>query len=151
MVDREARRLAAVLVRQLGAGTISNDQFEAEWPRSPGDRALAAIAALLRHGYSSHRTHRLVGPRALGEAGERIVERCARFLESDLEYEWPRARIHGNGIRGSTLLLSLGLLLPVHLMRKRRYAEQLAAGDLEVWPFIRRTDAERTVAEPPRS
>jgi hypothetical protein len=141
MVDVEARRIAAALVARFRDRVITNDEFEDEWPRRSPDRALNAIAAALWGAYSDTHRHALTGRYALTEAGRAFFDRCIQFLKTDLEYEWPQDRYYARGgLHKTPLIMSLGLLLPVHWMLKRRHAQQEAAGDSAVWPFIRRAD-----------
>ena len=107
---------------------------------------LGAVGIAL--GLSEHRPHLLV------TAGLTIALKTVLipwFLLRVIDRTGIRREIEPYVNVPASLLLSLGLLLPIHLLLKRRYAEQLAAGDLEVWPFIRRADAERTVAATARS
>jgi hypothetical protein len=144
MADRQARRSAAVLVRRLRDGMITNDDFEREWPRSTDDRALRAIAPTLWASYSDMYPHTLKGRHSLTDCGRAFFDRCALFLDSDLEYQWPRDGCYaGKGLPRTLVVLSLGLLLPLYIRQKRRYAEQEAAGESNVWPFIRRSDYEQ--------
>jgi len=144
MIDRALRDKAAVLIRRLGDGMITSDEFEDEWPRPSDDRALKAIAATLWGAYSDISSHKLEGSYALNEYGRALFDRCILFLESDLEYAWPRNRLYGEkGIPLTIVVLSLGMLFPLYLMQKRHYVEQEAAGDRHAWPFIRRLDYER--------
>jgi hypothetical protein len=144
MVDREPWRKAAVLVRRLRDGMIANDDFEREWPRSTDDRAPRPIAATLWASYSDLYPHALKGRHSLTDYGRAFFDRCALFLDSDLEYQWPRDGCYADsGLPRTLVVLSLGLLLPLYIRQKRRYAEQEAAGESDVWPFIRRSDYER--------
>jgi hypothetical protein len=140
MVDREARRAAALLIRQLYHGEITNDDFHVGWPRNSSDRALRAIGFTLNFAISENITR----PLEFGEDGRTHLERCALFLDSNLEYEWPRDRFYTGGKAPRlAFVLTLGLYLPFYIWLRRRYLEQEAARDSTVWPFIRRSDYEQ--------
>jgi hypothetical protein len=147
MVDCEARRRAAQLVRRFGDGEITNDEFEDDWPDSRDDRALRAVGTMLWGSYSDLYPHRLVGKHALAEEGRRLFRRCALFLESDREYEWPRDSFTGIGGFGPVIrVLTLGLSYFadrwIERGHRRARAELEAAGDFGVWPFLQRADYE---------
>ena|SRR5277367_904048 len=86
MVDREARGRAGELLEEFGAGTISNDGLERDWPRSK-DNAVREIRKAVWHLYSDLREHQL----ERSPAGQDLIRRCIDFLRTDLEYRWPVA------------------------------------------------------------
>src|SRR5262249_52136335 len=121
MVDRETRRTAALLIRQLYQGEITNDDFHVGWPRKSSDRALRAIGLTLNFAISENITRTL----EFGEEDRADLERCALFLESGLEYEWPRDRFYAfDKAPRLAFVLTLGLYLPAYIWLRRRYLEQ---------------------------
>ena len=147
MVEHEARRRAAQLVRRFRDGEITNEEFDAAWPDSREDRALPAVSTMLWASYSDLREHRLEGRQALTHEGRQLFGRCALFLDLDYEYEWPKHNFIGIGGLGPWFrVLTLGLSWFVDRWIKQRnrrlQAEMEAAGDFDVWPFRRRTDYE---------
>ena len=149
MVEHEARRRAAQLVRRFGAGELDNDLFHAgmaEVVRSD-DRALRAIESMLWTMSDHSRTHKLEGADAMNEEGRALFDRCVLFLQSDLEYEWPQDRFDRTwGCVPGLHVLTLGLTWIYTRWKVRQNerfnAEVRASGDFDVWPFLRRTDYE---------
>jgi len=144
MVDRAARDQFVELIRHLAAGQISNDEFEDRVPRSQNDPAIGAVfwngAWLL---YDDLRQYKLVGKCRLPKEARREVARWVLFLESDLEYEWPRLlgvyRFPGYVLNVITLG-AMGWMIRTQLHRR---------GDASVWPFMRCSDYEAALAKPP--
>lgn len=136
MINRQDRNSAASLVEQLRDGTLSNLDFEEQWPQRESDRALAAISSMLWHYYDDLFEHRLTEAYALtGEARE-IFDRCALFLLSDLEYLWPRddffdVRVNNYGS------VVLGLSDPCYDFPDCDPEGTGVDGDIAVWPFFR--------------
>jgi hypothetical protein len=150
MVDRKARHAAAQLVIQFRDGLITNDEFSIPWVRTT-DRALKAIATMLWNSYSDTRVERFDASNPIDPATRALFDRCVYFLRSDLEYEWPRDDLAW--IEAYPKLLN-GLTLG-HLNRRliaeqgRAEEEMRKAGDLEVWPFLRRADLEHSMTGKP--
>lgn len=141
MIDRPARNRAALLIRRLAAGRITNDDFEADYPRSASDGALRAIARRAWLLYSDWPAYRLAGRRALPAAVRRDVARWVVFLHSDCEYRWPVDFSVLKFYRRCTDLLTLG----GWVRRKAfRFDGSRREGELAVWPFF--TRAEYSVA-----
>jgi hypothetical protein len=94
--------------------------------------------------YDDHYPRRMVGKDAPDAHEHRELTRYAAFLDTDLEYEWPKANFIRIGGLGILPVLTLGLLWPLDWWIKRqnrRFEEGLRrSGDLEVWPFIKRAD-----------
>ena len=133
MVDPPSRRAAAVALRQFAAGRITNDELEDRWPKS-SDRAVRVLreAAWLR--YSDLREYRLTGSDRLPTLVRKQVVRWVLFLHGELPYEWPVPSTTQNLARDLVSLITLGVA-------ERLWTRQLrATGELEVWPFIRRSD-----------
>ncbi|MDO8287675.1 MAG: hypothetical protein Q7T44_00500 [Parvibaculum sp.] len=147
-IDRTARNYAADLIRWFRDCRISNDEFYDQWPIRSEDAGLTAIWRELWFTYSDLKNHTLSGKYSLDAEDAAIYERCILFLQSDKEYVWPELKgFLPGGIGWLFLILSLGVLLPLHRWIKRRNKAALdhfrAAGDYEVWPFISKADYER--------
>lgn len=140
MIDREARTRAAALLRRFADGEITNEDFYADYPRSPQDSALRAVFDEAWFYYSDLKTHYLVGEHALDEETRVLFMRCTLFLLSDLEYEYPKASPVSILTDLAATILSLGLYRFLGFHNRRHAARIKAAGDIEVWPFLSRED-----------
>jgi hypothetical protein len=142
MVDRYARKKLAEELRHLTAGLTTNDAFQSSvCSIKTQDIGYWAVVDQAWFLYSDLSTHRLKGSHALSKDDRRMVGRFVLFLQSGLEYEWPR-----HPCRGFTRLLA-GILsfgkLPKYFDRKWK-----STGDFEVYPFIRRSDFENANQNP---
>jgi len=142
MIDRVSRRAAGEGLRQLAAGLITNDQFEDRLPRSSGDVAIAEIRHQAWFLYSDLREYRFVGTDRLSAEHRREVARWILFLQSDLEYEWPRMSGPISALLFVANLCTVGRLGRGVARHFKRH------GDFDVWPFIRRSQYEAALAEP---
>lgn len=144
MVDRKARHQLAELLRHLGAGLISNDEFERRCPRGSNDRAVRQV---LDEGawflYDDLHEHRLTGGYKLSSSDREDVARWILFLEKDLECEWP--------VVPMVIRFALALLSLVTFGLAGRIVRQYASrgGPADVWPFRRRSDYEAALKDPP--
>src|SRR5579875_3551490 len=136
MVDREDRQKACELIERLANCEITNYDFDDNFPRRSRDGAIKPIFDNIWFHYSDTHTHKLVGKHALSPEARNLFERCTAFLQSDLEYEWPDC----DWIALRRILLRL--LGKAHAI-ERRFEEFKAAGDFDVWPFLRRSDWQR--------
>lgn len=144
MTDREARNKLAEAMRALASGLITNDEFEDKrLPHSKDDPAISEIyskgAWLL---YSDLEEYRLSGVNRLDEKTKSVVARWILFLKTDLPYEWPISNIKQSLLRFLANILTLGVANKSYI---RQYQ---ACGDIEVWPFLRRTDYEMALQNP---
>ena len=85
--------------------------------------------------YSDTTEHTLSGEHALTDEGRAIIERCLLFLRCDLEFQWPASRV---GLWYPILRL-IGLSRIVN----RRLEKETRAGDLDVWPFLKKSQYEQ--------
>lgn len=147
MVDEVARRSAADLVEKFRDGSLSNFDFEESWPLCDRrDRALRAIETMLWRFYDDGFEHKLTDEgHLLNSEGHDIFSRCAAFLRSNLEYEWPDdnfASVGGFGLPGR--VLSLGLSIFVERWLQRREVQTLSnlsvIGANATWPFLTSAD-----------
>jgi hypothetical protein len=143
MIDREARRQVSELLRHLVCGQITNDEFEDRLPDGSSDRAVREISSEAWYLYSDLLEHRLVGKQRLGHEVRTNVARTILFLQSDREYEWPE------WLLGSRLLSVLVRLLTLGLLGRGPRVRYEEAGDIRVWPFLRRADYEAALEAPP--
>jgi hypothetical protein len=139
------RPAAAALIRGLRDARITNNDFEEDWPYDKADRALQAIGDAAWTFYDDFETHTLEG---LGMEGHDFLTRCALFLDTGLEYEWPEGDVTRFGGLGLLVPLTLGLLWPLdRWLRARsnqRYEAYISAGAEEAWPFLRTEDLVRS-------
>jgi len=144
MVDRQERDRFAELLRHFAAGLISNDEFQDRLPLKSKDRAVNKIfwngAWLL---YDDMREYKLKGEYRLSKTTRREVSRWILFLKSDHEYEWPSIIGIYTFPWYLLILLTCGIIIPVIRQKTR------AAGDEEVWPFLRKADFEKALNAKP--
>jgi hypothetical protein len=142
MVDRRARDLLAEQLRHLTSGLSTNDDFEGVVLNADTeDRGYWAIVDEAWQLYSDLREHRLTETHALTRHQRRILCRFILFLHSKLEYEWTTHPCQGI-FRLFAGLISFGSI--------PRYFDSRweAQGEIEVYPFIRSIDFERSNAFP---
>ena len=144
MIDRKSRTELAELIRHLVAGQLTNNQFEdrlALWSSDPAVWEVFSCGAWCL--YSDLWEYRLTGNYRLPKEARREVARWILFLKTDLEYEWPRLG------RCRSLLLLLGNVLTIGLLSiaYRKYFRRF--GDWDVWPFLRRSDYDLALKQPP--
>lgn len=131
VVNRSARTEAASLIRAFLSGEIDNISFIDRFPHDRNDRALHAVERRLWFHYDDVTPHHCEFP--LDSAAEVLFRRCALFLETDLEYQWPE-------LRGHNLSHPIVAILSGDIFRFRRIEEAKKAGDYDVWPFFRKAD-----------
>jgi len=139
MVDRNLRDAAAAVLEDFVDGRITNVEFEQRFPASKDDPALLAIRTESWFYYSDLSEHTLTGKRSLSREQGALLERCALFLKTALEFQWPLPKY---GLKyGLIRLLGFGWLL------KRREKKEMSMGDVDVWPFLKRSDYERALGQ----
>jgi len=144
MLDRESRTKLAELIRHLATGRITNDEFEDRLSLRSTDPAIWAVfscgAWCL---YSDLWEYQLTGKYRLPKDARREVARWILFLKTDFEYEWPRLS------RVRRLLILLGNVFTTGLLSVayRKYFRRF--GDWDVWPFLRRSDYDLALKQPP--
>lgn len=132
MIDRQARDIASGLIQAFMEGSITNREYERRYPKSKSDPAIWEVYKQIWFLYSDLKEHSLPGKQGLKDETRSFLERCILFLKSDLDFKWPAARIRP----WHTLLRVAGLGRQVD----RREAQEMGFGDVEVWPFLNRTD-----------
>jgi hypothetical protein len=139
VIDPTLRTEAALLLRRLASGRITNDDFDDRYPRRSLDPGVVAIGELAWTLYSDLRTYRLVGVNALSSEDRRLVARCVLFLHSGLEYSWPP-------FQKTPFPSSLRELFSV--MRHVTAKAPDATIDFEIWPFASAADITRAAHVP---
>ena len=139
MIDQTQRDAARRVLRSFIDGEITNDDFEAQFPRNAEDPAIPAIKANVWMLYSDLRQHKLTGKHAPNAEYRAILERCVLFLETNLEFEWPVPKISLSNI--FTNLWSHAKA------RLGKPTSQPSEGDEDVWPFFRKQDYDKTAAQ----
>jgi hypothetical protein len=145
MIDKPARTKMAELARHLVAGIITNDEFEDRLPES-ADPAIQEIFYLgFWPLYSDSSEHRLIGDHAVHGGDRREAARFILFLESHAAYRWP---IYPRSFRHALYdLFSLGRFS--RTTRNRFEALCATVGDVDVWPFLTKSDYESALQKPP--
>lgn len=150
MIDRAARDRLETSLRQLIAGKITNDEFEELTPESRDDPAIVALTGMAWLLYSDMKQHALVGPDSIEPSVRREVLRWIVFLDSDLEYRWPRMSLPGlQPLRRVRPALTRWLSWP-NAISAEQAARFLAAGDHAAWPFISRAEYRQALRAPRR-
>ncbi|MBX7073924.1 MAG: hypothetical protein K1X71_12315 [Pirellulales bacterium] len=93
MIDREARRQVAELLRHLGSGAITNDYFDdhaKSIARQSQDLGVRKVDEWAWYLYAEVNCSRFRGRYRLPNDFRTDLARCVVFLHSDCEYEWPR-------------------------------------------------------------
>jgi hypothetical protein len=159
MIDVPRRTMLADATHEYLAGMLTNYEYEKR--KSEAAAGLNAFDPLLdpmlnhlfyfcfAHGDMDE--YRLTHEYKLPIARRREVLRWILFLRSDRNYEWPPFQwISGPLVDLRDSLMSL-LTWGYWRKRQRRIADEefqrfKLAGDYDIWPFIRRSDYEATLA-----
>ena len=142
MIDSISRRAAALSLRRLASGRITNDEFEDAYPRASRDPVVQEVFWCGWALYSDNEEYRLIGADALPPATRRFIARAVLFLHVGLKYEWaPQPEIP-----------VWAILLRVASFGRwngRPYREQAAweeGIDWQIWPFRRAEDLKRAAS-----
>jgi hypothetical protein len=128
MIDREARKNPAEIVRRFISGQITNFKFEARMPVTK-DLAVRAIENSLWCFYDDFKEHSLSGEWKLPDETKSIMARWIMFLHTDEEYRWPN--MAWPGVRP----LQHGFFSRL-FKGPQREQKFMSAGCYAVWPFI---------------
>ena len=131
MVNEKARAEASSIIRRFLSGTVDNFALADNFPRNNSDPALNAIQRRLWFHYDDVKQHQCEFP--LNSPEEILFRRCALFLDTTLEYEWPR-------LRGHNLAHPIVAIFSGDLFRSRAIRDAKRAGEYAVWPFFRASD-----------
>jgi hypothetical protein len=94
MIDRDARNDLAESLRRLVDGDMTNDEFDDGYHGRWCESKDAAVVEISGFGYSLYSSdllwpYRLKGRHAVPAQTREIAQHAIRFLQTDLEYEWP--------------------------------------------------------------
>lgn len=146
MIDRAARDCLLDAIRRFIAGEIDNFSFdELAGSIRTVDRGVTEIRAAMWHLYDDLTRHRLTGSWTLSPSQEEAIGRCRLFLDSNIDYGWPKHRFTHPLLRVAIGFFTLGLV-PRYLDKKRK-----AAGAWDAWPFVSEaelSDARRALSSP---
>jgi hypothetical protein len=145
LIDRNARNNLAEAMRALATGLITNSEFEeSRLPYSTKDTAIREVfskgAWML---YSDLHEYRFADSNKLDDTTKTEIARWILFLKTELPYEWPI-----NSVLQSTGML-LANLLTLGFARRFFVRRYCAHGDIGVWPFIKKSDYEAALKNPP--
>ncbi len=140
MVNPEKRQVARRLIERFLACEITNDEFDAAFPRDASDPALAAIYERLWLYWDDRKTHNLTGKYAPSEEVRDLFRRCQAFLDAGLEYEWPPL----GPASANLILLRMFRFRKAVEKREQQEMERISSyGDFDVWPFLRARDLQQ--------
>ena len=124
---------------------MTNDEFEDSLPRDlSSDGVIDPIESRAWTFYSDMHEHYL--DRDLSRAVREDVARWILFLQRDLEYRWPRGPWDRFPIYNWPLnLLTLGWW---EQRKARLLRDWERHGDVDVWPFLTRSEYSAACAEP---
>ena len=176
MVDRQARRQYAQLLRQFISGHMTNKEYEKRFDgiqASAGDPAVQEVYDEIWMTYDDCYTHRMTGAHQLTGENRHSVARMVLFLHSDREYSWPLSQPWGCLVTFllaadfwaavlavdrwpdfALLAVTIGGVVAVPLLVcwivlhlcMKRRWD--AVGDTNVWPFLRRAVFDEAVRQP---
>lgn len=132
MIDRKARQNASELLGRWRTGTVTNWEFEDQWPASQ-DRGVRAIGSRLSCFYSDS-PKSVLSVSALHDDELELLNRCAIFLQSDEEYAWPDFDFEREGLR------PLEALFRGQGTKTQRWREFASTGNIAKWPFLESGD-----------
>jgi hypothetical protein len=145
MVDQVARNILAENFRHLMAGQITNYQFDDRLRKSND----AAVNEVFFCGawplYDDLHEHRLTGKWAIKPKHKPIAARYILFLKTNLEYKWPIR----TGLRETPWAILSIITLGIVGRLRNRINDRGSGGDVDVWPFFRRSDYETALAQQP--
>lgn len=173
MVDQEARRLYAELVRQFTSGRMTVDEYEEQFFAirfNKKDPALPKLWDNLTALYEDAWPDRPTRQWRLDRDARRRVARAVLFLQSNHEYHWPETTWDGSVflITAFSVVLLFALLpetslinragfaaVPIYAwinyerwQRRRQQKRHQMAGDTNAWPFLRQADLDEAARHP---
>jgi hypothetical protein len=146
MIDRNARNLAAQIIRHYVCGVITNKEFEGRYPSSKGDPIIRTLEDSLWASYEDIGTHKLTGKNAVSYDLKQRIARWLLFLYSDCEYRWPE--ISDAGFRDLPADSWFGNFIRTIFGYEERSSAFLRCGDYDVWPFLAREEYENAIQNP---
>jgi hypothetical protein len=137
VIDRVARDQASAALRRFIGGKTTNDEFLCELPLTnrQGDRVLRVAFEFLDNFSDDLRTH-YFKPAGVTREGIAALTRMLCFLDSDLPYEWPNARLHRIRPPAPSELFIFSWIRRWFARRDQAQDRVLGTyGDLNWWPF----------------
>lgn len=152
MIDRAARDIAALSLRRLISGNMTNEDFEFSQPDTEDEAVLAVYdtAWLL---YGDHDIHVLTGRYKVAPDVKREVIRWILFLDSSNEYVWPKIAWPGSDPQKRVRIGGVWrrrLLWQLQALSQAEADAFFVAGDYEAWPFASRADFKSALRSPRR-
>ena len=144
MLDRNARRVAARLVRAFALGRITNVEVDRHWPVGCEDIAVADAYDWAWSHWDDNRKHRLVGKDALSATSRAEAARLILYLRSDKTFA---TTLHPHPPRIIWSIMGRGI--PVKRWWRARKAV-FSERDMAVWPFPDRKSLKREARRPRR-
>lgn len=144
MIDRDARgRLTELIVDTIHGRVMLGEYLR--WSSRSEDRAIGKLHSSLVRRFSDGHFDKgnVVSKDDVVEflLSNSSVNNTLLFLRSDLEYEWPARTMMGS-MEKRLWKIGIG---SGRRRRSMKEAEQYrASGEIDVWPFIRRADLEKT-------
>jgi len=140
MVDREARNIAAEVLRHFISGQSYNFDFEENEPNSE-DPIISAIWESIWPFYCDLRKHKMRDDWKIPDIGKRKIANWLLFLYTNEEYKWPK--ISYPGVRPQ----EYGYV--ARLFRRHKIEEHfMSQGPYEIWPFIDKESFENAKQNP---
>ena len=145
-MNRKDRNILAENFRHYLSRTITNFEFmdRIEPIYRTKDKGVRAIENEFWYCYDDLRKHKNLGKNKLTEEMENHIKRFILFLKSDNEYEWKDPKFP-NPIDWIMDLITFGNYSKKQNDEKK---ETLEVGNKEVWPFFRKPEFEKEIAEP---
>lgn len=140
MVDIEARKKAAEIVRQFVSGRMENFEFEESMPVTK-DEGVKAIEDTLWCFYDDFRTHKLRDEWAPDEEYKCKMVRWVLFLQTEEKYQWPRVSCPGIRPLKHSWFSKL-------VKGPKKEQVFLNSGQYEYWPFINKESFQRANQNP---
>lgn len=171
MVDQEARREYAEIVRQFTSGRMTVEEYEDRFLAiriNKKDPALPEICDTLSALYDEARPNRLTKQWRLDHDAQRRVAQTVLFLHSDQEYQWRKKLWDGSVfmVTAFFVLLLFALFPETALIIRAGVATVLVSGwityerwqakrqerkemgDTGAWPFLHQADLDEAARHP---
>jgi hypothetical protein len=171
MVDREARRKYAELVRQFISGRMTEDEYMRNFFSlrvNKKDPALLEIFDAVDNLCEDAYPVKLTQQWLLNKNEKRRVAQAVLFLQSDVEYQWSKKLWDGSVflviafcililfavLPETPFLLRFALSAPLvvawqcYEQWQRKRKQSVIVGDKEAWPFLCQADLEEAARHP---
>jgi len=136
MIDREARNKLAEVIRHYVSCHVNNFEFDETIDNIKSyDPIINFLRLELWFLYDDIRLHKNEGKHQIDKEDLDYLKRIILFLKSDSEYQWTE--------QPTTLFA---------LFRPKKHKENIdqweSQGDIDVFPFLKKEDYERAIANP---